>query len=316
MLRIWASGWRRDLFFDLLPVITLTAFFNTIILFLSASHLLKAGTMTDAHSNSPIKLLWSGGWDSTFRLLTILLDERKPVQPYYFIVPHQRKSTRNEREAREKITKALLAKYPWTRDLLLPTVYVRMDQIAPDEEIKQAYKDAYESQTIGVQYEFMARYCKQNNIQGMEIGLHKVGDPNVTPRFIQFLSRVGNSHIFTYNLALKDKPEYVFLKYFSYPLMDFTKKDVQKIVQEKGWLPIMKKTWFCYTPIFGKIPCGVCQPCQQSIGDGMGWRLPIMTRYLHKVWDTALVKFTRKTWRKVLHKTKVRQHLDLLESDQ
>jgi hypothetical protein len=149
----------------------------------------------------------------------------------------------------------------------------------------------------------------------MEICLHKVGDPNVPPRFIQFFSRVGNSHVFTYNPALKDKPEYVFLKYFSYPLMDFTKKDVQKIAEEKGWLPIMKLTWFCYTPLFGKIPCGVCEPCQQTIGEGMDWRFPIMTRYLHKVWDTALVRFARKAMRKLLHKTSVRSHLDLLEID-
>jgi hypothetical protein len=271
--------------------------------------------MDNLTSESPTKLLWSGGWDSTSRLLTLVLEEKKPVQPYYFIVPHQRKSTRNEREAREKITKMLFEKYPWTKDLILPTIYVRMDEIAPDEEITQAYRAAYESQTIGVQYEFMARYCKQNDIQGIEICLNKLGDPKVPPRFIHFLSRVGDSNIFTYNLELMDKPEYVFLKYFSYPTMDFTKEDMRLMAKEKGWLPVMKKTWFCYTPLFGRIPCGLCQPCRFTIGEGQAWRLPVTTRYLHKVWDTALMKAARKTMRKLLHKTKVRQHLDLLEQD-
>ena len=33
----------------------------------------------------PIKLLWTGGFDSTFRILYILVVEKKHVQPYYII---------------------------------------------------------------------------------------------------------------------------------------------------------------------------------------------------------------------------------------
>ena len=34
-----------------------------------------------------VKLLWTGGWDSTFRLLQLLLLYEKKVQPYYIIDP-------------------------------------------------------------------------------------------------------------------------------------------------------------------------------------------------------------------------------------
>ncbi len=30
-------------------------------------------------------LFWTGGWDSTFRLLQLLLDEHKAVQTYYLL---------------------------------------------------------------------------------------------------------------------------------------------------------------------------------------------------------------------------------------
>lgn len=31
---------------------------------------------------APVPLLWTGGWDSTFRLLVAVLIERRTVQPY------------------------------------------------------------------------------------------------------------------------------------------------------------------------------------------------------------------------------------------
>ena len=33
----------------------------------------------------PINLFWTGGWDSTYRLLYLLIVEKKYVQPYYII---------------------------------------------------------------------------------------------------------------------------------------------------------------------------------------------------------------------------------------
>src|SRR5688572_33020809 len=34
---------------------------------------------------APVALLWTGGWDSTFRLLMLLLVERRAVQSYYIV---------------------------------------------------------------------------------------------------------------------------------------------------------------------------------------------------------------------------------------
>jgi len=33
--------------------------------------------------DGPVDLLWTGGWDSSYRLLSLLLDLRLPVQPIY-----------------------------------------------------------------------------------------------------------------------------------------------------------------------------------------------------------------------------------------
>ena len=40
-------------------------------------------------------LLWTGGWDSTFRLLQRVLIDKQPIQPIYFVNP-DRESVREE----------------------------------------------------------------------------------------------------------------------------------------------------------------------------------------------------------------------------
>ena len=50
----------------------------------------------------PINLFWTGGWDSTFRLLQLIIVFRKRVQPYY-IIDTTRKSVQNEKQAINKI---------------------------------------------------------------------------------------------------------------------------------------------------------------------------------------------------------------------
>ena len=40
----------------------------------------------------PIKILWTGGWDSTFQLLRLLFLDKQPVEPYY-LIDEERPST-------------------------------------------------------------------------------------------------------------------------------------------------------------------------------------------------------------------------------
>lgn len=58
-------------------------------------------------------LLWTGGWDSTFRLLSLLLGEQREVQPYYIIDSlRYRPAVPAEREAMRLIRQRLLRCHP------------------------------------------------------------------------------------------------------------------------------------------------------------------------------------------------------------
>ncbi len=67
-------------------------------------------------------LLWTGGWDSTFRLLELLLVKGKVVQPYY-IIDADRNSTGMELRTMEELKRRIFAEYPGATNLLRPTIF-------------------------------------------------------------------------------------------------------------------------------------------------------------------------------------------------
>ena len=57
--------------------------------------------------DSAVPLLWTGGWDSTYRLLYLLLVDGTAVQPIY-LVEYQRKSALHEVASMARIRERLL----------------------------------------------------------------------------------------------------------------------------------------------------------------------------------------------------------------
>lgn len=72
------------------------------------------------HAMETVHLLWTGGWDSTYRLL-YLLWEGKQVQPHYIIDTH-RPSSGHELRAMEAIRASINKDIERLPGTLLPTV--------------------------------------------------------------------------------------------------------------------------------------------------------------------------------------------------
>ena len=66
-------------------------------------------------------------------------------------------------------------------------------------------------------------------------------------------------------------------------MLDVSKVEAKRIAQKMGWMPIMRKTWFCHEPVKGK-PCGVCNPCKDAMNEGMRWRMPLSARLRYRKW--------------------------------
>ena len=88
------------------------------------------------------KILWTGGLDSTFQLLRLLLVEKKNVAPYYMIDAN-RKSLSMEINTMQNIRKLLFEMFPRTQELLRPIKFSLVSEIPSDEEITEAEKKIY-----------------------------------------------------------------------------------------------------------------------------------------------------------------------------
>ena len=227
-----------------------------------------------------VNIFWTGGWDSTFQLLKLLLVYKVPVIPYYIIDP-ERRSTGREIKAMKNIKLMLLNKYPETKKLFYPTRYFSVMDIAPDQELEDAFHAIKKEYHIGDQYNWLARFCKEQNISDVQvcIELHPTQDAShfdVEPMLKE--SKVGEQTILRVDPQYKDTNEYTLFQYFSFPIIRTTKHEMVAFAEEHDWMEIMNKTWFCHTPTCRNKPCGKCNPCLRVIEEGMGRRIPFERR--------------------------------------
>ena len=231
------------------------------------------------HMSNITRLFWTGGWDSTYRLLVLLLIEKKKVQPIYVIDPN-RNSVAYELKAMQKIKKLLKENYPVERELLLTTQFYELNDIEPNDNISSAFNRLLERYpTLGSQNEWLARMATQYKIHNMEMGLQKSTGANFLA--IKNLIKKSNSNGQTLvKIAddLKSTDEYYVFGNFSFPLFNITKSGMLKNATTWGFNNLMDNTWFCHQPLSSGKPCGVCVPCGGIVRDKMSFRMPWISR--------------------------------------
>lgn len=251
----------------------------------------------NGRSPAIVDLLWTGGWDSTFRFLQILLHEKKSVQPYYVIDP-ARHSTGVEIQFRNALKKAICDRYPHTEKLIRSTIFINIESIKPDDEILNAYLNLKQFVPLGNQHEWLPRFCKQNHIFGMEMSTENGSTPEelwANARFLKnhFSDDPDTLSEHEYFLYKTSKTLY---KYFRFPVIQYSKQDMLVEAERNDWLPILTKTWFCYQPLYipfkGYVPCGNCVTCKYLIRIDFGWRIPFYSRWIQKL-KKLKNKFTR-----------------------
>ena len=238
--------------------------------------------------NKPINLFWTGGWDSTFRLIQLAFIHKKTVRPYYIIDPG-RNSTSLEIRAMTNIKEALIKKRPEIEDLILPTIFKELNQIQPNQTITESYKRLTLKESIGIQYEWLARFCADEGINNVEISNETAifDEDNRTRKLLgDDLDKFETEYGIYYKLNNRAKKKDVYKIYgnFKFPVFDFTKLDMFELSKKLGFDDIMKLTWFCHTPTKKNNPCGKCHPCQTVYHEGLKWRLPLTAKWRYHTW--------------------------------
>ena len=249
-------------------------------------------------TNQPINLLWTGGWDSTFRFLQIVLDYKYPVQPYY-IIDTSRGSTLIEIDTRNEIIKKVIDRYPFAKELILPTHFSSLAEVVTSPDISDKFQVLKNEMHIGSQYGWLPMFAGQHGLYDLELSLEK-SDRVTHFNDMDLYEPVQNhpaGHVYQIKRSLSDEHPKSIYKYFRFPLLDFTKIDMRKHSKRRGYFDILNLSWFCFTPIKGK-PCGLCNPCRTAVQEGMDHRLPsesLLRNKYHKAFETAaLIKMTAK----------------------
>ncbi len=255
----------------------------------------------------PTQLFWTSGWDSTFRLLSLLLEHRVPVAPIYIVDP-TRASAAIERSSLERIRDALFERHPHTRALLQPVQEVPMSDIAEDPAVTAAFHRIASRTPLGNQYEWIARYCKQYGVRGVEVSCeHTYQGPHAVLHAIA--ERVTDAHRLTTWHLPSDYPDadvQAIFGAYSMPLFEMTKEQTAEVARRNGWLDLMGLTWFCDRPTRQGQPCGLCNPCLYAIKQGFGWRISPGRRAVSAIYRRTLYP-VRKMARSALLRSRAAQ---------
>lgn len=230
----------------------------------------------------PVHLLWTGGWDSTFRMLYLMKVLKRTVQPHY-IIDADRRSTSEELLVRDKIKDAIFSLYPETRQLLCPTTLFDNTELPEMPDITQSFNRLRQRVPIGSQYEWMAKYCVMQGLQGVETCIHTGGIANKLLDPMVKLTEESKDHYYSVDSQYKNTDEFQLFGHYRFPVYDRSKVYMEKVARDNGWFDIMKLTWFCLRPMANHTPCGRCHPCGLVMREGMTWRLPLISRILYYI---------------------------------
>jgi hypothetical protein len=218
-------------------------------------------------------ILWTGGWDSTFQLVRSLVSETREIQPFY-LIDESRSSTGMELLTMRRIKHKIRADIPARATALLPVRFIAVSDLLDDEKIAGAFARIRKRTRIGIQYEWLGRFCCQFRVSDLQLCIHQDDRAHVA---LEAVVEDQGGRNYRVMRRYEGTDEHVLFQYYSFPVFDLTKRDMLAIAKEQGFESIMKLTWFCHAPKDGK-PCGTCGPCRYTIEEGFGWRVPYFRR--------------------------------------
>lgn len=220
-----------------------------------------------------INFLWSGGWDSTFRIIQ-LYNRGLNIQPIYIVDP-SRKSHKKEIETIYLLSKLIPEKFGNTKGEILPVELVNRDEIKKYPLLKIIFQllRKFGKKKIGKQYYWIACLLRERKIN-LEQCFIKVNRNSLIPlnQTTEIIDETGNKNWIVNSKKMRFFKRQVF-KNMRFPLIYISKIEMKDFAEKNNFLDLMNTTWFCHRS--EKLPCGECAPCKQYIIDGFEDRVNI-----------------------------------------
>jgi len=218
-------------------------------------------------------VLWTGGWDSTYRILDLVLNKKQTIQPYY-VKDTGRKSTSLEIETMEKIKNLIYIIDEDASTRILDTIFIEIEKIPIDLKMKEYWKQLLKESHLGSQYYWLSSYVIYEGISNIELCIHKDDKAEWFIRNnVSFIEEENGGGYYKLSEISETNPLNLFSS-FTFPLLSMTKTEMGERANANGFAHIMEVTWFCFNPTSKGTPCGICNPCLYTREEGLGRRVP------------------------------------------
>lgn len=249
--------------------------------------------------NQIVHIFWTGGLDSTYRVVELSRKECV-IQPHYIIITG-RKTFEYELRAISEIT-AILNSDKRTKAKILPPEKCTKDELEEYADILSAWELLHRIKKFNsTQYPLLACYARQKSLK-VEMGIQfsengtvvKVVDDSTLidcPDHddVMMIDPVKGS---------QEWASYTVFKDFLFPksLYHKTKREEVEELKRQGYDKVLKRVWTCFKPVLG-MPCGHCFPCRSAMKEGAGVMVPFVGYVLGGIrlyYDKILKYFKRK----------------------
>ena len=201
----------------------------------------------------PVRLLWTAGFDSTYRLLE-LMQAGRTVQPYY-VIDRDRRSYPIELQRIAELRRLIAARYPEPARLR-PVAITLRDDLSIEPDLQEAWDTLARQTHIGTQYLWLAQFCRDAGFPdgSVELCMPRI-DPPHPLQLIKFEDldaeelRLQPGARRCCSASTPGRPATRARPTCGRPPSSAASRD------------ILQRSWFCHTPV-GSEPCGHCGPCR------------------------------------------------------
>lgn len=238
-------------------------------------------------------VLWTGGWDSTFRVVDLVLTHGRSVQPWY-VVDDDRRTTEREQRAMADIVAWLSRHHPPAAARIAPIRVLRREDIAPDPVVREAARLIRGRVGLPEQYVWLAELARDADLPSLEVGIeHRAETPALAEAAVVRRDAPAPDDWWLVQADGSPPGTYTLYRDFRLPILEYDKAELGELAAERGFADALERTWFCRWPTILGNPCGFCVPCQTTRLGGLGRRVPAPTRARRMVheakWETVRV---------------------------
>lgn len=219
-----------------------------------------------------IAVFWTGGWDSTTRVVDLVVHYGCPVQPIY-VIDRSRRSWSIEVERMERIRDHLSTKYPERAHLLLPTNFIDRSELETSDLVNHPYLKLASKTGTSTQYAYLSKVSEITGYPKIEVAIHSEDDASTYEVLRERVKEVRlECGATTYEMdpwEPSTQMEHAMKVFETYrlPYM-FTHPDkLASMTADHGLNSLLSLTFTCRIPLRGE-PCGVCETCRYAIRSG------------------------------------------------